>query len=88
MQKKVAIQGIHGAFHEIAAQRYFRDLPIEIVECVTFDEITEMLAKKEIDFGLMAIENTVAGSLLSNYVLLRESPVPSCFAFTTSGRVI
>lgn len=75
MLKKVAIQGIHGAFHEIAAQRYFRDLPIEIVECVTFDEITEMLAKKEIDFGLMAIENTVAGSLLSNYVLLRESPV-------------
>ncbi len=75
MTKKVAIQGIHGAFHEIAAHRYFGELPIEIVECETFEEITDLLARREIDFGLMAIENTVAGSLLSNYVLLRESPV-------------
>jgi len=73
--KKVAIQGVHGAFHEIAAYRYFTDEPIEIVECETFEQITTMLQRHEIDFGLMAIENTVAGSLLSNYVLLRENPV-------------
>ncbi len=72
--KKVAIQGGTGAFHEIAARNYF-DFDIEIVPCETFENITDLLARKEIDFGIMAIENTVAGSLIPNYVLLKESPV-------------
>jgi prephenate dehydratase len=72
--KRVAIQGGVGAFHEIAARNYFKT-DIDVVPCDTFEHITELLAKKEIDFGIMAIENTIAGSLIPNYVLLKESPV-------------
>ncbi len=73
--KKVAIQGGSGAFHEIAARSYFENKPIDIISIETFDEIVQLVSDKEIDFGVMAIENTVAGSLLPNYVLIREAPV-------------
>jgi prephenate dehydratase len=73
--KKVAIQGCIGAFHEIAARRFFKTSQVEVNPCDTFENITTLLANKEIDFGIMAIENTVAGSLIPNYVLLKESPV-------------
>jgi len=72
--KRVAIQGGAGAFHEIAARNYF-NFDIEVMPCGTFENITTLLSNKEIDFGLMAIENTVAGSLIPNYVLLKESPI-------------
>jgi prephenate dehydratase len=72
--KTVAIQGVHGAFHEIAAWSFFDEL-IEVVPCDTFEDIVRMIANKEIEFGIMAIENTVAGSLMPNYSLLRENPV-------------
>lgn len=72
--KKIAIQGGAGAFHEIAARNYFRT-SIEVHPCETFENITTMLANKEIEYGIMAIENTVAGSLVPNYVLLKESPI-------------
>ena len=72
--KKVAIQGGEGAFHEIAARRYFKN-DIEIQPCTSFEIITDLVANKKIDFGIMAIENTVAGSLIPNYVLLKESPI-------------
>ncbi|MDA3890726.1 MAG: prephenate dehydratase [Salinivirgaceae bacterium] len=71
---KVAIQGGAGAFHEIAARNYFAE-DIDVVPCETFENITTLIANKEIDFGIMAIENTVAGSLIPNYVLLKESVV-------------
>lgn len=70
----VAIQGGEGAFHEIAARNYF-DSNIQIVPTDTFENITQQVAHKEIDYGIMAIENTVAGSLIPNYVLLKESHV-------------
>ncbi|MFA6402062.1 MAG: prephenate dehydratase [Salinivirgaceae bacterium] len=73
--KKVAIQGGSGAFHEIAARSYFENKPIDIVCIETFDEIVQLVSDKKIDFGVMAIENTVAGSLLPNYALIREAPV-------------
>lgn len=74
VMKKVAIQGGAGAFHEIAAHNYFKS-DIEILSCKTFDNITTLIENKEIDYGIMAIENTVAGSLIPNYVLIKESPV-------------
>lgn len=72
MNKKVAIQGGFGAFHEIAAKQFFEE-ELEIVPCETFIDVFESLCKKEVDFATVAIENTIAGSLLTNYSLLRES---------------
>ena len=73
--KRIAIQGIRGAFHEIAARRYFgNDTNLEIVEATTFDDLVEMtLAGKNVDAALMAIENTIAGSLMHNYNLLNTN---------------
>lgn len=72
--KTAAIQGGLGAFHEIAARKYFSN-NVDVIPCETFDNIIEKIEAREVDFGLMAIENTVAGSLIPNYLLLRESPV-------------
>lgn len=72
--KSVAIQGVLGAFHEIAARNYFKN-NINVVPCDTFDQIIELIEQKKIDFGVMAIENTVAGSIMPNYALLREGKV-------------
>lgn len=68
---KIAIQGIATSFHEIAAQTYFNE-PIETVECLTFHELCENLSKGKCDFAVMAIENSIAGSILPNYFLLQS----------------
>ncbi len=68
---KVAIQGIATSFHEVAAQTYFGD-SIESVECLSFHALCESLKKGESDFAVMAIENSIAGSILPNYFLLQE----------------
>ncbi len=70
--KKIAIQGGYGAFHEMAAFQYFGK-NIEIVPQDTFKGMLSTLKRKDADFGIMAIENTVAGSILPNYSLLREA---------------
>jgi len=68
---RVAIQGIRASFHEEAAFKFFgRD--IQTVECNSFKETCEKLVAKEADFVVMAIENSIAGSLLPNYTLIRE----------------
>lgn len=71
--KKVAIQGVNGAFHEIAARQYFNGEPIEIVPCLTFCDLFEQVRQQPQLIGISAIENTIAGSLLQNYKLLRQS---------------
>lgn len=71
--KKIAIQGIRGSFHDIAAHRYFPDEDVELICCNTFEEIFREMRDDYSRLGLMAIENTIAGSLLHNYELLRES---------------
>lgn len=73
---KIGIQGIAGAFHDIAAQRYFSDRPVTVVPAQTFPELVEELTtSKSFDVGIMAIENTLGGSLVFNYQLLNEAPV-------------
>ncbi|HUW07292.1 MAG TPA: prephenate dehydratase [Williamwhitmania sp.] len=69
---KVAIQGILGSFHEMAAQQYFMH-PIEIDECMTFRQLVQHVSDGIASFGLMAVENSVVGSILPNYALLRET---------------
>lgn len=69
--KLIAIQGIKGAFHEEAAHKVFGN-SIEIVPCLSFSEATDKLAKGVIDYAIMAIENTISGTILNNYELIRE----------------
>ncbi len=71
--KRVAIQGFSGSYHEIAARNYFENDEVEIIPCYTFKDIFKEIQKDNNVVGLMAIENTVAGSILQNYNLLRES---------------
>jgi len=71
--KKVAIQGIAGSFHDIATREYFNNEEIEIVPCETFKELFSTIRKDNSIIGTLAIENTIAGSLLQNYNLLKES---------------
>ncbi|HLP05949.1 MAG TPA: prephenate dehydratase [Paludibacter sp.] len=71
--KRVAIQGVSGAFHEIAARQFFNGEEIEIMPCVTFKDLFKALETDESLLGIVAIENTIAGSLLQNHNLLRES---------------
>ena len=73
MAKRIAIQGIEGSFHDIAAHRFFEGEQVELVCCDTFEEMFARLKAEKDLLGLMAIENTIAGSLLHNYELLRES---------------
>jgi prephenate dehydratase len=68
---RVAIQGIATSFHEVAALSYFRE-PIETIECLSFHRLCESLKDGESDFAVMAIENSIAGSILPNYFLLQS----------------
>lgn len=70
---RVSIQGFEGSFHQVAARQYFGK-DVEVITCATFKEVVKIAsAKKESDGGLMAIENSIAGSILPNYNLLQRS---------------
>src|SRR5919107_1293630 len=73
MEKKIAIQGYEGSFHQVAAQQFFGK-DVEVICCSTFKELIKTAEhKKESDGGIMAIENSIAGSILPNYNLLQKS---------------
>ena len=70
--QKIAIQGYTGCFHHIAANMYFgRD--IEILPCDTFRLVAEAVKTGEANMGLMAIENSIAGSIIPNYKILQDA---------------
>jgi prephenate dehydratase len=69
--KKIAIQGIAGSFHEDAARSYFTE-EIQIVECKSFTRVCELMDSDQVDIAVMAIENSIAGSILNNYQLIRD----------------
>ena len=71
--KRIAIQGIEGSFHDIAAHQFFCDEEIELVCCPSFEALFAALREDPLIIGMAAIENTIAGSLLHNYELLRDS---------------
>lgn len=70
---KVAIQGIDGCYHHAAAKEYFTDTVIATLPCLSFQAMFEAMASDASLIGIMAIENTIAGSLLANHELLRQS---------------
>jgi len=74
--KRVAIQGGLGAYHGIAAENFFEGEEVEIIPCITFKDIFSAIKKDSNVVGIMAIENTIAGSLLPNYELLKEHKLP------------
>jgi prephenate dehydratase len=70
---RVSIQGYEGSFHQQAAQLFFGK-DVHVIPCDTFREVIKIAAnKKESDGGVMAIENSIAGSILANYNLLQKS---------------
>ncbi len=71
--KRIAIQGEIGSFHDITAHHYFDGEQLQIICCSTFEEVFTHMKQDPTIIGIMAIENTIAGSLLHNYELLRES---------------
>ena len=71
--KRIAIQGIAGSFHDIAAHQYFATEQVQGIYCNTFEEVFKQIANDPTVIGMVAIENTIAGSLLHNYELLRAS---------------
>jgi prephenate dehydratase len=73
MKKKIAIQGFEGSFHQAAARRFFGN-DVEVICCSTFRDVVKIADdKSRSDGGLMAIENSIAGSILPNYNLLQKS---------------
>ena len=73
--KRVAIQGQAGSFHDIAVQHYFGLEQVQLIFCATFEMVFENIKRDPTVIGMVAIENTIAGSLLHNYELLRDSGV-------------
>lgn len=69
--KRIAVQGIIGSFHEDAALKYFNE-KVEVVECKSFTSVCDMVDTDQVDYAVMAIENSIAGSLLKNYQLIRD----------------
>lgn len=70
---RISIQGYEGSFHQVAARQFFGK-NVEVLPCATFRDVIKIAGnKKESNGGLMAIENSIAGSILPNYNLLQKS---------------
>ena len=69
LNKPVAIQGIKGSFHHEVAQLYF-NANAEVLECMSFDGTVDSLLKGDTDYSIMALENSIAGSIIPNYALI------------------
>lgn len=72
MKEKIAIQGYPGSFHDEVCRLYYGN-DVEVVPADSFDILGKMLAEHHVDKAIMAIENSIAGTLLQNYRILREA---------------
>jgi len=72
MKTKVAIQGIKGSFHHQVVLEYF-DQAVEIDECLSFEELVDSLLSDKSDIAVMALENSIAGSIIPNYALIDKN---------------
>lgn len=71
--KRIAIQGTLGSYHDIAAHKYAGEESLELICCSNFEDIFRAIKNDAEVIGMLAIENTIAGSLLQNNELLRQS---------------
>ena len=69
METKIAIQGIKGSFHHQVAQEYF-EKEYDLDECMSFDDLVKSLVENQSQKGVMALENSIAGSIIPNYALI------------------
>ena len=69
MINTVAIQGVKGSFHHIVSQQFF-DKPVATIECLTFDRVVDSLITEKCDAAIMALENSIVGSIIPNYALI------------------
>ena len=81
MKNTIAIQGYQGCFHQEAAAKYFQSDDLSVLECDSFNKLGEAISNEVVPIGIMAIENSIAGSILQNYRILREND------FTIIGEV-
>lgn len=72
MEIKVAIQGIQGSFHHQVANQYFGE-DVQLQECSSFNEVVENLKIGHAAKAVMALENSIAGSILPNYALIDKN---------------
>ena len=75
MKKKklnLGIQGIKGSYHHIVSKSYFEE-NFNLRECLSFDHLVREIIESKIDKGVMAIENSIAGSIIPNYALLDQN---------------
>ena len=69
MNKIIAIQGAEGSNHHKVARDFYGTL-IALKECMSFDALVDSLLDASAKFGVMALENTIAGSIIPNYALI------------------
>lgn len=70
---RITIQGVAGCYHDAAAREYFGDKKVETIPCESFNTLFDILSTDASLLGIVAIENTIAGSLMQNHELLRQS---------------
>lgn len=78
---KIAIQGLEASYHDIARQKYFAGKDQEVLHCNTFKEVFDAVDNNSVDFGLVAIENSLYGSINDVYDLLLR------YKFWISGEI-
>jgi prephenate dehydratase len=69
----IAIQGYPGSFHSVAAAQYWKKQEHTLIPADSFDILGQMIVSDQVDIGIMAIENSIAGTILQNYRILREN---------------
>lgn len=72
METKIAIQGIKGSFHHQVAEHYF-DSEVALEECMSFGDLVKSLLHQKAVKGVMALENSIAGSIIPNYALIDQN---------------
>lgn len=73
MKVKIAIQGIESSFHHLATTTLLGEEHLELLKCDSFEKVVDSLSDFKVDYGVLAIENTIAGSILPNYNLIANS---------------
>ena len=72
METKIAIQGIKGSFHHAVAMNYFH-AGVDLEECLSFDAVVDAVLSGAVKQAVMALENSIAGSIIPNYALIDQN---------------
>ena len=72
MTDKIAIQGIKGSFHHAVAMDYFSPA-VALEKCLSFDAVVDALLRGKVKQAVMALENSIAGSIIPNYALIDQN---------------